>query len=201
MATKNPFVNTPDFAEVWELGYMAGFAEPETDHFIPFSEELLNAYQRGVQVGRDDRRLLPSGEAPSDEGHGQWGEFAKEAVEFGVIHALGEGLEHLGLKAGGLIALVFEVVLIPGDVSFRALEPDWEGPVDQENDTYVGVCGRTEHAMHPAETVTSDGYWVGPQRKTFKEAAADRNNHQHAESIIVRCSASDGTCGPVWPVK
>jgi hypothetical protein len=55
--------------------------------------------------------------------------------------------------------------------------------------------------MHPVETVTSDGYWVGPQRKIFKEAAADHSMHQHPESIVVRCSASDGTCGPVWPVK
>jgi hypothetical protein len=201
MATKNPFENNPDFAEVWELGYMAGFAEPETDHFLPFSEELLDAYQRGVQVGRDDRRMIPPDDAPDKEGHSQWEEFGEAAFEFGFIHALGEGLVHLGLKAGGLITLVFDVVQIPGDVSFRALEPDWEGPVDQDGDTYVAICGRTDHAMHPEETVTGDGYWVSQQRKTFKEAAADRSVHQHPESIVVRCSASDGTCGPVWPIK
>jgi hypothetical protein len=201
MATRNPFVSDPTAAEVWELGYVAGFAEPETDHFLPFSEDLADAYQLGEQAGRDDRRLLPSGDAPSEEGQSQWAEFGEAAFEFGFVHALGEGLVHLGLTAGGLIMLVFDVVQIPGDVSFRALEPDWEGPVDQDGDSYVTVCGRTDHAMQPDGIVTDDGYWVGSERQSFREAAVDRRGHQHSEAIIVRCSLADGTCGPVWPLQ
>lgn len=200
MATRNPFVSNPATAEVWELGYVAGFAQPETDHFLPFSEELLNVYQRGEQVGRDDRRRLPPGDAPA-EGHSQWAEFGEAAFEFGFVHALGEGLVHLGLKAGGLVMLVFDVVQIPGDVSFTALEPDYEGPVDQEGESYVVVCGRTDHAMQPDGVVTDDGYFVGPERQSFREAAADRRGHQHMEAIVVRCSAADSTCGPIWPLQ
>src|SRR5437870_3082618 len=150
MATRNPFVNDPPSAEVWELGYVAGFAEPETDHFLPFSPELLDVYQRGEQVGRDDRRQLPPGEDPAEEGHSQWAEVGEEVLKFGFLHALGEGLVHLGIKAGGLITLLFDVVQIPTDGStITPLEPDFEGPVDQEGETYVVVCGRTDHAMQP----------------------------------------------------
>jgi hypothetical protein len=198
MATQNPFVSNPVSAEVWELGYVAGFAEPEIDHFLPLAEELVEKYQLGEQAGRDDRRLHPPESQADEDHHDEWGE---ALVESALVHALGEGLVHLGIKAGGLIMLVFDVVQIPGDVSFRALEPDWEGPVDQEGDTYVAVCGRTDHAMQPLGTITDDEYWVGTQRHTFKEAAADRGIHQHPESIVVRCSAPEGTCGPVWPVK
>jgi hypothetical protein len=201
MATRNPFVSAPDTAEVWELGYVAGFAEPETDHFLPFSEELSVAYQRGEQDGRDDRRLLPSGDAPAEEEHSRWAEFGDAAFEFAFVHALGEGLVHLGLKAGGLSFLIFDVVQIPGDVSFAALEPVWEGPVDQDGESYVTVCGRTDHAMQPDGVVTGDGYWVGTKRQSFREAATDRRGHQHAEAIIVRCSTADATCGPVWPLQ
>jgi hypothetical protein len=201
METRNPFVSNPPVAEVWKLGYIAGFAEPETDHFLPFSEELLDAYQRGEQTGRDDRRLLPPGDAPAEEGHSQWAEFGDAAFEFGFVHALGEGLVHLGLKTGGLIMLVFDVVQIPGDVSFTALEPDWEGPVDQDGESYVAVCGRTEHAMQPDGVVTDDGYWVGLERQSFRESAADRLGHQHPEAIVVRCSRADSICGSVWPLQ
>jgi hypothetical protein len=202
MATRNPFVNNPESAEVWELGYVAGFAEPETDHFLPLSEELAEPYQRGEQVGRDDRRRLPPGDAPSDgEEHIQWAEFGEGAFEFGFVHALGEGLVHLGLKAGGLIMLVFDVIQIPGDVSFKALEPDFEGPVDQEGESFVAICGRTDHVMAPDGVVTDDGYWVGPERDTFAGAAADRRRHQHTEGVVVRCSTADQTCGPVWPLQ
>ena len=201
MATRNPFINNPSSAEVWELGYVAGFAEPEADHFLPFSPELLDVYQRGEQVGRDDRRQLPPGEDSAEEGHSQWAEVAEAAFEFGFVHALGEGLVHIGVKAGGLITLLFDVVQIPGDVSFAALEPDFEGPVDQEGETYVVVCGRTDHAMQPDGVVTDDGYFVGSVRQTFSEAMADRRGHQHPEAIVVRCSESDSTCGPVWPLQ
>ncbi|MCL4476562.1 MAG: hypothetical protein M1508_10105, partial [Nitrospirae bacterium] len=134
-------------------------------------------------------------------GHSQWAEFCEAALEFISLHALGEGLVHLGLKAGGLIMLVFDVVQIPGDVSFRALEPDWEGPVDQNGESYVAVCGRTDHAMQPDGVVTDDGYWVGPERQSFRDAAADRSRHHHTEAIVVRCSTADSTCGPVWPLQ
>ena len=201
MATRNPFVSNAPFAEAWELGYVAGFAEPETDHFLPFSEELADAYHRGEQTGRDDRRKLPPSDTQPEGEASHWAEFGEAAFEFGFVHALGEGLVHLGLKAGGLIMLVFDVVQIPGDVSFTALEPGWEGPVDQDGESYIAVCGRTDHAMQPDGTVTDDGYWVGPEQQTFARAAADRKRHQHTEAIVVRCSTADATCGPVWPLQ
>lgn len=202
MATRNPFVSNPEHAEVWELGYVAGFAEPETDHFLPLSEELSDVYLRGEQGGRDDRRRMPPGDGAAADGeHSQWGELGEAAFEFGFVHALGEGLVHLGLKAGGLIMLVFDVVQIPGDVSFTALEPDFEGPVDQEGETFLAVCGRTDHAMQPDGVVTDDGYWVGAERERCGDAARDRRQHQHPEAVLVRCSRADNTCGPVWPLQ
>jgi hypothetical protein len=198
LATKNPFVDKPDLAEKWELGYIAGFAEPETDHFLPLAPDFLESYQLGEQAGRDDRRLQPP-EEQADGEHHEWG--GEELLESALLHALGEGLVHLGIKAGGLITLILDVIQIPGDVRLKPLEPDWEGPVDQEGETYVALCGRTDHPMLLAGTVTDDGYWVGPQRETFKEAFSDRSVHQHPEAIVARCSLPDGTCGAVWPVK
>jgi hypothetical protein len=97
---------------------------------------------------------------------------------------------------------VFEVVQMPGhDFRFTALEPDWEGPVDQDGESYVAVCGRTDHAMQPDGVVTDDGYWVGLERQSFRESAADRLGHQHPEAVVVRCSTADSTCGPVWPLQ
>jgi hypothetical protein len=201
MANLNPFVGDPTSAEVWELGYMAGFSQPEEDHFLPLSPELLTVYAAGDMAGRDDRRLLPSGEVGEDAEGAKWAELGEGAVEFGFTHAIGEGLVHLGLRAGGLIMLVFDVIQIPGDVSFRALEPDFEGPVDQPADSYLCVCARTDHAMEPDGVVTDDGYFVGLEHRTFREAAADKRRHQHPEAVIVRCSTDDNTCGAVWPIQ
>jgi len=66
---------------------------------------------------------------------------------------------------------------------------------------YVVVCGRTDHAMQPDGVVTDDGYFVGPERQSFREAATDRRGHQHVEAIVVRCSTADSTCGPIWPLQ
>jgi hypothetical protein len=201
VATSNPFVANPVNAEIWELGYMAGFSEPEEDHFLPLAPELLELYATGELTGRDDRRLMPSGSEEENAEGAKWGELAEGTVEFGFTHAVGEGLVHLGLKAGGLIMLVFDVIQIPGDVSFRALEPDFEGPVDQPADSYLCVCARTDHAMEPEGIITGDGYYVGPERRNFRDAASDRQRHQHSEAVIVRCSTDDNTCGAVWPIQ
>ena len=203
MATRNPFAHDASRGEAWELGYLSGFAEPETDHFLPFSPELTDVYQRGELAGRDDRRRLPPDASGAEEGDG--GEhgghyWAAELAEHGIIHAIGVVLEKIGLRAGGLISLILTVVTIPGDVQLRPLEPDWEGPTDVEGDIYLALCPRTDHPM-VAVGVTGDGYWAGPARTTFDEAFADRRVHQHAEAVVVRCSSTEGTCGAVWPVQ
>ena len=69
MATTNPFVDKPELAEKWELGYIAGFAEPETDHFLPLAPDFLESYQLGEQAGRDDRRLQPPTPQADGEQH------------------------------------------------------------------------------------------------------------------------------------
>ena len=199
MATQNPFTDNPPSAEVWELGYIDGFAEPETDHFLPFSPDILQIFQLGELAGRDDRRLQPTKNPADGEDPKEWG--VMEVAEPFLIHALGMAAEHIGLKVGGLISLVIEVLMIPGDVQLIPLEPEWEGAVDQGGETYAAVCGLTNHEVQMFGTTTDDGYWVGPERQTFKEAAADRKVHQHPETIVVRCSQPDGACGPVWPLK
>lgn len=204
MATRNPFADDDNKGDVWEQGYLAGFAEPETDHFRPFSEELAEAYRQGEQSGRDDRRRQPpdSGE-PSEEseGHSWVKDVAEEGVEHGLLHAIGMGCEKIFGEIGGLVPVIITVLTIPGDVQLHPLEPEWSGPSDeQEGNTFVAVCPRTDHPM-VVEGVMSDGYWAGPGHTDFGDAEADVQKHGHAEAFVARCSLPDGTCGPVYPMQ
>jgi len=79
MALQNPHSGDAGLGEAWEQGYLAGYAEPETDHLRPFVPEILDAYLAGEQAGRDERRRLPpdqGGDASSE--HSQLAEIAAE---------------------------------------------------------------------------------------------------------------------------
>lgn len=191
MATENPYADDNAKGEVWELGYLAGFTEPERNHFRPYSPELLSIYSEGVEAGKADRNQ------PIAEDGESW---AGELAEHAIIHALGVGLEKIGVAAGGLISLVLTVVFIPADVQLRPLDPEWKGQATEGDAQYVTVCARSDHPM-VVEGTTREGYWVGPSRGTFEEAIADFRAHGHSEALIARCSPSEGTCGPVWPVE
>src|SRR6266536_1122015 len=64
MAVGSPVANDPERAAPWEQGYIAGYAEPETDHLPPLEPELLEVFGLGEQTGRDDRRNEPASQDP-----------------------------------------------------------------------------------------------------------------------------------------
>ena len=207
MATTNPHELDPTKGEIWELGYLAGWQDPEQDHVLPLSPELLDIYQSGDSAGRDDRRMLPRANsaslaqpAPAQEGDGQVAELAGEVAEHVIVHAIGEAAHFLFGAAGGLVSLVLTVVTIPGDVRLKPIEPDFQGQADQEGDTYIAACPRNDHPM-VINGATNDGYWVGQGHATFDEADAERKSHGHAECFVARCSAADQTCGPVTAMQ
>jgi hypothetical protein len=195
MAVQNPFAGDAVLGDAWEQGFLAGYAEPETDHLRPFAPDILDAYRAGEQSGRDDRRQLPpnlGGEGSTE--HSQLVEIAQDVG----LHALGHGFFHMVFhQVGGLISLVLTVLQIPGDTELHPLEDDWTGPVDVPEDTFVAVCPRDDHG--PMEGTTNEGYWAGPGREFFSDALADMQQHSHAEAGVARCSVPNGECGLVWP--
>ena len=64
MTVINPFADEAQSGAAWERGYEEGYAEPETDHFAPFDNELLEIFSQGEQAGRDDRRAEPTTQDP-----------------------------------------------------------------------------------------------------------------------------------------
>ncbi|MDM5223532.1 hypothetical protein QUF86_22925 [Peribacillus sp. NJ11] len=199
MAIQNPYTDDSVLGNAWEQGYLAGFTEPEVDHFRPFAPDLLQVYQEGEQTGRDDRRSLPpppdGGGIDEQGGHSDLAEVAKELG----LHTLGHGfLEMIFKEAGGLISLVLTALTIPTDTPIEPLEEDWSGPADQPDDIYVAICPREDHplVMHG---VTNEGYWAGQGHQFFSDALADMQAHEHAEAFVARCSVPEGSCGAVWP--
>jgi hypothetical protein len=197
MADENPFANDAVLGDVWEQGYLAGFAQPEEDHLPPLAPEVLDVYQQGEQAGRDDRRLLPP-EGGGFDGQTEPSAMVEVAEEVGISALSHIVLDHIFGTVGGLIAVVIEVVQIPGDVQLHPLEPDWSGPVDQPEDTYIAMCPRTDHSVF-VEGAIDGGYWTGPGRESYADALDDWFAHSHAEAFVARCSLPEGTCGPVWP--
>ena len=209
MATTNPHLSDPTKGEAWELGYLAGWQDPEQDHVLPLAPDLLNVYQAGDVAGRNDRRALPpavnqrSAQPPADSGQpgdGSGGELAGEAVEHLIVHAIGEAAHFLFHVSGGLVSLVLTVVTIPGDTQLKPIEPDFQGPADQPGDTYIAACPRSDHPM-VMNGVTKDGYWFGEGHANFAEAEGERKSHGHAECFVTRCSPADQTCGPVTAMQ
>ena len=207
MSTPNPYENDPERAPVWLDGYSAGFNDPENDHFAPYSPELTDVYAEGVLAGRDDARYTSSDPAREDpllggsssapEGGDDSGDIehaVEEVTLTAALHAIGEMIAR---APGGLAALIFEVVEIPGCDQLRPMEADWEAPADREGDVYVAVC-QAQHGM-VYENVSRDGYWFGSPRSRYDDALYDVRNHEHAGAVVVLCSAVDGVCGPVVP--
>jgi hypothetical protein len=64
MTVVNPFAEEVQRGAAWERGYEAGYAEPGTDHYAPFDDELVEIFGQGEQAGRDDRRAEPTTQTP-----------------------------------------------------------------------------------------------------------------------------------------
>jgi hypothetical protein len=205
MAIINPFTDDPDKAEAWELGYMAGFQDPDgTDTFLPLSPDLLDIFTQGIDAGREDRIQSPPG-----DGQTQWvsksqlnSESTDEMIDHIVIEVIAEVAAHLFKRAAlGLIGVLITVLSIQGDTPLKPLDDDFSepytGPEDDTNVNFIAVCPRTDHPV-PAVGTTADGYWVGTPQNDFGDALAETLKHGHAESLVARCSLSDNTCGLVW---
>jgi hypothetical protein len=209
MAIINPFANDPDRGEAWELGYLAGFQDPDGGaRFLPLAPELLDAYTQGLDAGREDRIQSP----PAGDGT-QWvpkTELAEKSSlgdlgEHILIEVIAEGLAHLFKQAAfGLIGVLITVLGIPGDTQLKPLDDDFSepytGPEDDTNVSFVAVCPRTDHPVMQVGT-TADGYWTGSARTDFGDALGDMINHGHSEAGVARCSLTDGTCGLVWAAQ
>src|SRR5215218_5154334 len=119
-ALQNPFAADPVQAEVFELGYLTGFQDPDRlDPFEPFTPELLEVYVAGF-----DGRRLDASRAPVSDPAAAWipkaqlsEEGIEELVEHVTIEAFFELTAHVFQQAAfGLAGLVISVVGIPGDV-------------------------------------------------------------------------------------
>jgi hypothetical protein len=71
MTIVNPFADEPARARAFEQGYLAGYAQPDQEHFPPLEAELLDIFGQGEQAGRNDRGTefstqdpLPTEETP-----------------------------------------------------------------------------------------------------------------------------------------
>ena len=199
----NPYGDDPDRAGAWDLGYQAGYDEPETDHYAPVGPELVDAFQDGELAGRDERRsgLSPAGppvapppEVPEEESQDarMLHEYLHVSREVGIHGALHD----LFGKTGGLLGLVALVVQIPSDTQLKLIEEDWEAPVDRSGDRYLAVCPEV-HMAAGAEGVTPDGYWAGALREHYVDAENDLAAHGHDATFIALCSGETGECGPV----
>jgi hypothetical protein len=203
--TVNPFVDDPDKAEVFELGYLAGLQDPDADPFLPLSPELLDVFNQGVKAGRAD---IP--QPVAGEGSSNW----VKRSELGADEGITDLIEHVAIEAVfeipahmfklvelGLVGVVISVLGIPGDVELRPLEPDfseeYSGPDTDANVSYVAACSRSDHPLVMAG-VTPEGYWAGTGTNDFNEALKEALRHGHPETLVARCSTTDNTCGPVW---
>jgi hypothetical protein len=202
--TQNPFSADPEKAEVFELGYLAGFQDPSSDPFAPFSPELLDAFTQGVDAGREDASRSPTSDpsltwvAKSDLGENP----SHEMLEHLIIEGVAEAASHLFKRAAlGLIGVVITALSIEGDTPLQPLEDDfsepYSGPAEDTNVFFLAACPRTDHAV-VAAGVTGDGYWAGSGHNDFGDALREALQHGHPETMVARCSLTDNTCGPVW---
>jgi hypothetical protein len=189
MATSSPFTDDPDQAEVWELGYVAGFQDPDgTDTFRPLSPDLLDIFTQGIDAGRDDRIAFP----PASQGT-QWvqkseldSDSSDEMGEHLIIEGVAEFAAHFFKTVTlGLIGVVITALSIQGDTPLQPLDDDFSepytGPEADTNVFFIATCPRPDHPI-PAIGTTPDGYWVGTPENDF----------------VARCSLTDNTCGAVW---
>ena len=207
MTIKNPYPDDPEKAKVWEEGYVAGFTQPDNEGFPPYSNELLDIYQKGNQAGRNDRaQPLTDGTnwcAVQDvpEKKAENSEESSEFLESVIIHGIFAGLEKIFEKPIlGLTGLVLEVVQIQGDTVLKPLPPEWSGPVNVENIFFFALCSMSTHSSELSGT-TKEGYWAGPLRDNIFDAFRDLRIHSHSATVIVRYSPEEESFGTVWPSK
>src|SRR3954447_26756161 len=48
VTTENPFVDDPEQAEIFEIGYLQGFQDPSDDSLPPLAPELVDVFIQGV---------------------------------------------------------------------------------------------------------------------------------------------------------
>lgn len=202
MSAINPFADDPERAEIWELGYLAGFQDPGGSDFLPLSPELLEVYTLGVDAGRDDNTTSPTTWVPRSELEG---ESSDEWIEHIVIEGIAEAASHHFKRAAlGLVGVVVTVLSIEGDTPLHPLEDDFRelytGPAEDPNVMFLAMCSRTDHPM-PAIGTTVDGYWTGSPMRDFGDALQETLAHGHRESVVARCSLTDKTCGLVWAAQ
>jgi hypothetical protein len=197
MAVINPFASNDPEGSIWEEGFLAGFAQPDQDHFRPFSPNLLEVFDEGVTAGRNARHAPP----PQGSFWAGADEVVEEQARSFLIDKL---LEHVIPKLGGLIGLLIDVVQIQGDTPLVPLPEDFNrvlGQNDfQDDPRYVAVCLRNDHPA-VSQGVRSDGTWSGSSHTEFADAIVDMTAHEHAEAFVARCSLRDRTCGAVWAAK
>lgn len=207
MTAVNPYVDHPDKAVAFELGYVWGFSNPGAeDNPPPYSPEFLDIYEEGVDAGRDDWIRPPDGPVATTWVH--WSELEgqeeHEWVEHLLIEGFAEGFAHLFHKAAiGLAGLVVTVLGIPGNTKLRPLPEDFEQPYvgpDSEDTYYAATCPRDDHPI-PDIGTTPEGYWIGSAYNDFGAALREAVAHPHAEARVARCSLTEQTCGLVWAAR
>jgi len=204
VTTENPFVDDPEQAEIFEIGYLQGFQDPSDDSLPPLAPELVDVFIQGVDAGREDAI-----QGPSSDPDRQWvskSELSEdgigELVEHVVIEVVAEVAKHVFKRAiFGLAGVVITALQIPSDTPLKPLEDDfselYSGPQEDTNVFFIACCSRTDHPM-VAVGVTSDGYWTGTGQNDFGDALREALQHGHADAMVARCSLTDNTCGPVW---
>lgn len=204
MATQNPFVDDPQKAEIFEIGYLRGFQDPSDNSAPPFAPELLDVFNQGVDAGREDAIQAP----PSDTGR-RWvpkSDLGEDSSDEALEHLVIEGIAHVAMHvfekaALGLIGVVITALSIQGDTPLRPPDEDFSeeytGPENDKNVFFVACCPRTDHPLI-AVGVTPDGYWAGTGQNDFGDALREALKHGHPEAMVARCSLTDDTCGPVW---
>lgn len=208
MATSNPFTDDDAKAEAWELGYMAGFQDPDgADQLPPYTPDLLDVFNQGTDAGREDRIQPPSGNSDT-----QWmsksdlsDDSTEDMIEHISIEALAELSAHVFKRAAlGLVGVVLTALSVSTDSPMRPLDDDfsepYSGPEDDTNVFFIAVCPRTDHPI-PAVGTTQDGYWTGTAQNDFGDALTETLKHGHSESSVARCSLTDSTCGLVWAAQ
>jgi hypothetical protein len=208
MVTSNPFTDDDAKAYAWELGYIAGFQDPDgTDPLPPFAPDLLDVFNQGIDAGREDRI-----EPPASNSDAKWltkSELDDESTVDMIEHVSIEGLAELSelvfkKAAFGLAGLVLTALSVSTDSPMKPLDDDFSelytGPEDDTNVYFLAVCPRTDHPV-PAIGTTQDGYWTGTPRNDFGDALTETLKHGHSEAMVARCSLTDNTCGLVWAAQ
>ncbi len=188
MAVVNPFATFDPEGGIWEQGFQAGFNVPDFDHSPPLAPTLLDAYLEGQQTGRAFKRAGPAGSS--------WENF-EELGSSVLLHAI---LDHVAAAFGGMLALVIEVVQIPGDTVLKPLPENFTALANQNDARSLTVCLRTDH-VEGTPGATSEGTWAGSSRDDFTDAASDMRAHGHDEAFVARCSVREQTCGAVWAIR